>query len=58
MVELDAWQRRWSRICWRAYLQATQPESSRKAIRDSTFGGRLLDQQNLLARWKGKNIAH
>ena len=27
---------------WRAYLQATQPESSRKAIRDSTFSGRPL----------------
>ena len=27
---------------WRAYLKATQPESSRKAIRDSTFSGRPL----------------
>jgi hypothetical protein len=35
----------WSCDDWRAYLQA-QPESSRKAIRDSTFSGRPLAQQN------------
>jgi putative transposase len=41
-LSFDAWERRWSCADWRAYLQATQPESSRKAIRDSTFSGRPL----------------
>ena len=41
-LSFDAWERRWSCDEWRAYLQATQPESSRKAIRDSTFSGRPL----------------
>jgi putative transposase len=41
-LSFDARERRWSCADWRAYLQATQPESSRKAIRDSTFSGRPL----------------
>jgi putative transposase len=57
-LSFDAWKRRWSCGDWRAYLQATQPESSRRAIRDSTFSGRPLGSAELLARWKGKNIAH
>ena len=38
----DAWELRWSSGRWRAYLQATQHEASRKAIRDSTYSGRPL----------------
>ena len=41
-LSLDAWERRWLCDDWRTYLQDTQPESSRKAIRDSTFSGRPL----------------
>ncbi len=41
-LSLDAWARRWSNGQWRAYLQATQHEASRKAIRDSTYSGRPL----------------
>jgi hypothetical protein len=39
---MDAWRNRWSTDSWRTYLQATQHESNRRAIRDSTFSGRLL----------------
>jgi hypothetical protein len=39
---MDAWRNRWSSDSWRTYLQATQHESSRRAIRDSTFSGRPL----------------
>jgi hypothetical protein len=33
---------RWTAGDWQAYLQATQDESSRKAIRESTYSGRPL----------------
>jgi len=39
---MDAWRNRWSSDSWRTYLQATHHESSRRAIRDSTFSGRPL----------------
>jgi REP-associated tyrosine transposase len=41
-LSMDAWSRRWSIDGWCAYLQATEHESSRRAIRDSTFSGRPL----------------
>ena len=41
-LSMDAWRNRWSSDSWRTYLQATQHESSRRAIRDSTFSGRPL----------------
>ena len=41
-LSMNAWGRRWSTDDWRTYLQATQHESSRRAIRDSTFSGRPL----------------
>jgi putative transposase len=41
-LSMDAWRNRWSSDRWRTYLQATQHESSRRAIRDSTFSGRPL----------------
>jgi hypothetical protein len=41
-LDMDLWGRRWSRDGWRAYLQATQEESSLLAIRDSTYSGRPL----------------
>jgi hypothetical protein len=39
---MDVWGQRWSTDGWRAYLQATQDESSLLAIRDSTCSGRPL----------------
>jgi putative transposase len=41
-LNMDFWGRRWSTDGWRAYLQATQDESSLLAIRDSTYSGRPL----------------
>jgi hypothetical protein len=41
-LSFDAWQQQLSCDTWQAHLQATHPESSRKAIRDSTFSGRPL----------------
>ena len=41
-LEMDFWGRRWSTDHWRAYLQASQDESSLLAIRDGTYSGRPL----------------
>jgi hypothetical protein len=41
-LDMGFWGRRWSTDGWRAYLQATQDESSLLAIRDSTYSCRPL----------------
>jgi putative transposase len=41
-LNMDLWGRRWTTDDWRAYLEATQDESSLLAIRDSTYSGRPL----------------
>jgi hypothetical protein len=38
----DVWSHGTSHDVWRAFLEAPQLESSRKAIRDSTYSGRPL----------------
>jgi putative transposase len=39
---MDVWGQRWNVGDWRAYLQVTQDESSRRSIRESTYSGRPL----------------
>jgi putative transposase len=41
-LDMDAWGLQWTASDWDAYLLATQDESSRKAIRESTYSGRPL----------------
>ena len=41
-LAMDMWRSRWGAEQWRAYLETQANESSIKAIRDSTLGGRPL----------------